>query len=189
MKSGPKTITPLDRFMAKIVIREDGCWEWIGGKAPGGYGVFQVGTFAEPKVVRAHRWSYEHFVGPLPAGMHACHKCDFPSCCNPEHLFPGTAKDNAQDAARKGRNGAPKKLTPDQVDDIRRRYAIGGVIMRELADEYGVSKNTVMHAIRGQNYKHPDHASEPPVSKLIQSDRSRNFKTRERSVFEDIDLW
>jgi hypothetical protein len=31
----------------------------------------------------------------------------------PEHPLPGTAKDNAVDVARKGRNGAPKKLTPE----------------------------------------------------------------------------
>jgi hypothetical protein len=45
--------------------------------------------------------------------VRACRKCDFPPRRNPEHPFPGTAKDNAVDAARKGRNGAPKKLTPE----------------------------------------------------------------------------
>jgi hypothetical protein len=85
----------------------------LKGTAAGGYSVFQIGTSAKFKIVRVHQWSYEHFVGPIPPGMRACRKCDFPPRRNPEHPLPGTAKDNAVDAARKGRNGAPKKLTPE----------------------------------------------------------------------------
>jgi hypothetical protein len=51
--------------------------------------------------------------------------------------------------------------------------------MKKPAIESGVSKNKIMHAIRGQNYKHPDHAGSAPTLKSVQSDRSRNFRTRE----------
>ncbi len=36
-------------------------------------------------------------------GLLVCHKCDNPPCCNGNHYFKGTHKDNQQDAARKGR--------------------------------------------------------------------------------------
>jgi hypothetical protein len=51
----------------------------------------------------AHRVAYELFVGPVPDGMFVCHRCDNPPCCNPAHLFIGTAKDNAVDSSNKER--------------------------------------------------------------------------------------
>lgn len=98
-----------------------GCWLWTGAVIPvSGYGQMRYGK-GTPK--KAHRVSYEIFVGPIPDGLYVCHRCDTPLCVNPDHLFLGTAKDNAQDAMRKGRyahqsqthciNGHAK--TPDNI--------------------------------------------------------------------------
>jgi hypothetical protein len=60
-------------------------------------------VLATGKYAPAHRLAWELTNGPIPGGLHGCHKCDNPVCCNPSHLFLGTPKDNADDKVRKGR--------------------------------------------------------------------------------------
>jgi hypothetical protein len=81
-------------------VPEAGCWLWLGGWNTEGYGkVSKHGKM----VVQAHRMFYEIHKGPIPSGMLVCHKCDTPSCVNPEHLFLGNHVENALDMVRKGR--------------------------------------------------------------------------------------
>jgi hypothetical protein len=54
-----------------------------------------------PRCVPAHRVSYELTHGVLLLRMrrlHLCHRCCFGPCCNPWHVVPGAAADNARDA-------------------------------------------------------------------------------------------
>jgi hypothetical protein len=62
------------RFWSKVNRGRDAdCWLWTGSTDGNGYGIFS----SEGRTWRAHRWAYEHFVGPLPEGTehieHACH--------------------------------------------------------------------------------------------------------------------
>ena len=96
-----------DRFLNNTEIKEKGCWVWVGTKYPNGYGRF--GVFG--KNVYAHRFAFEIFnlvEGEMPKGLFVCHSCDNPSCVNPEHLWLGTARDNALDREKKGRGGGRK---------------------------------------------------------------------------------
>ena len=90
----------VQRFAKKYIpVTESGCWIWIGASNPSGYGQLKVGH----QLKRAHRVSWEFFRGAIPDGMMVCHRCDVPSCVNPDHLFLGTARDNFRDCVEKGR--------------------------------------------------------------------------------------
>lgn len=71
-----------------------GCWEWTGELDDKGYGLVK-GT--DILVGSAHRMSWRAHYGKIPYGLLVCHTCDNPACCNPKHLYLGTAKDNNYD--------------------------------------------------------------------------------------------
>lgn len=95
-----------------------------------------------------HRVSWSLHNGPIPDGMFVCHRCDVRHRVNPEHLFLGTPADNMADMRSKGRAVRGHiKLSDAQVGWIRGRYAVGGILQRELAEEYGVSEETIQALI------------------------------------------
>lgn len=100
-----------DRFWAKVIKRNSGCWAWSGGTDGRGYGTLTVKKGASP--VKAHRLSWAIHFGEIPAGMCVCHACDNPECTNPEHLLLGTQTANNVDAAAKGRMGKRKQELAD----------------------------------------------------------------------------
>ena len=59
---------------------------------------------------KIHRHVYEQCFGEIPIDMVVMHKCDNPSCINPEHLIIGTYKDNTEDMYSKGREGRVKPV-------------------------------------------------------------------------------
>lgn len=127
---------------------EAGCWLWTGPTDPGGYG--QIGHAG-----RAHRRSWITSNGDIPRGLHVLHRCDVPGCVNPDHLFLGTPKDNAQDREAKGRrrkllgeDHGMAELSRDEVVEIRFRYAQGGTSQRSLAAKYNVCQATIFYVLK-----------------------------------------
>jgi hypothetical protein len=84
------------------------CWEWLSYKNPNGYGQTKIGG-RNGKHILSHRLSWVVNFGEIPDGLHVCHKCDNPSCVNPNHLFLGTNLDNIKDRMAKGRSRAAWK--------------------------------------------------------------------------------
>lgn len=83
--------TTKERFWGKVhFLPCGGCWEWIASTNNKGYGQF----WSEGRMVRAHRWSYEATVGPIPSGLVIDHLCRNRLCVNPSHMEPVTVQEN-----------------------------------------------------------------------------------------------
>lgn len=76
-----------------------GCWIWMAGLMPNGYGSACVNG----KSVNAHRAMFSAKNGPIPKGLVVRHTCDVRECVNPDHLILGTQKDNIRDMHDRGR--------------------------------------------------------------------------------------
>lgn len=120
----------------------------------------------------AHRFSWEQSHGKIPEGLGVLHKCDFPSCVNPEHLFLGTQLDNMHDALNKGRRvGRPghetfreRYLRPGaaaenhylatlNTETVRIiRSLRGKVSQHALAKRFGVAQSVISDAQRGKTW-------------------------------------
>lgn len=139
--------TPEEQFWNKVDKRgPDECWPWLGQLTEKWYGVFTVNG----KQVRAHRFSLELVNGKLPEGMFALHTCDYAPCCNPAHLYAGTALQNIHDKMDRGSQVA--KLTPEKVRQIRALRGIKTQI--EIAEEFDISIPLVCRVQTGQIWKH-----------------------------------
>lgn len=93
------------RFWSKVDKAGEGCWLWQGTMLKQDYSCFKIAG----KMYKAHRVAYTHAKGDIPTGLILCHSCDNPCCVRPDHRFPGTYKDNIQDAKSKGRIAAGER--------------------------------------------------------------------------------
>lgn len=61
------------RFWSHVDRRgDDECWPWTAYTNQKGYGIFKMPDRPHP----AHRWAYEHFVGPIPEDLTIDHVKD-----------------------------------------------------------------------------------------------------------------
>jgi len=102
------------RFWAKVE-KTDRCWNWTGAIFAKGYGL--LGYNGHNFTV--HRFSWVIHNGPIPDNKWVLHHCDNPKCVKPEHLYLGTAQDNADDMVARGRQRKPAK-------ECKQGHALGG---------------------------------------------------------------
>ena len=142
----------------------DGCWLWLGSTNAGGYG--QIRREPEGNAVRGakattHRVAWEPTHGPIPDGLHVCHRCDNPRCVNPDHPWLGTHAENLADMKAKGRaargdRSGTARLDSQQVQIIKRLLFPGHCSASEISALLGVSASAI-DAIRNQTtWRHVD---------------------------------
>jgi hypothetical protein len=146
----PMTQEAIDRFWSKV-NKTESCWIFTGKCRSRQYAIFNWKHNDKTYGRSAHRLAWELINGEIPPKLQLCHDCpggDNPKCCNPDHLFPGTAKQNEQDKLRKGRHramlhpesyDAAKVISDDDVVLLRELHARGGWSERTLGQRFGIS--------------------------------------------------
>lgn len=89
----------IERFLDKVSPEPNsGCWLWLGTRQRTGHGSFYVGPcpneYGPHPCTTAHRVAYILFRGSIPKGLEIHHRCNTPSCVNPEHLTPLSRKEH-----------------------------------------------------------------------------------------------
>ena len=158
----PRTFDDLKAsFSQSYTIVERGyktqCWEWNGTIEHNGYGR----TTYSGGIIKAHRLSWMIHFGDIPNGICVCHHCDNPKCCNPEHLFIGSHRDNLIDRNSKGRYAYPKgenhsgsKLTNAAVKTIRKDYVLRKVGLDFFAKLFSVDRTLIHLVLKRKIWKH-----------------------------------
>lgn len=135
------------------------CVYWEKCKDKDGYGM----TFHNGKVVRAHRLAYceaNNLDLVEIKRLVVRHRCNNPSCVNPEHLLVGTQADNNRDRANANRSHRPfgekncsAVLSEPAVREIKLRNNRGLNVTHEaLGREFGVSQATISRILSGKRW-------------------------------------
>lgn len=147
------------RFLQKIDYTDDpdSCWEWTANKNNAGYGQFRDPGLK--RNVSAHRYAYEHLVGPIPDGMYLDHYRMNPgprqapcarSCCNPNHLEIVDCDENARRRFHPDSTTALKKVA-GYLETLLKKHS-GAAIAREI----GVYPTTIYKWKTGKGAPTPE---------------------------------
>jgi hypothetical protein len=146
-------ILDIARFYSKVDVgKRDDCW-LINGTVPtvDGYGTFSING----KSIRAHRFSYEVFHGPIPSSLVVRHRCDTPLCVNPYHLQTGTVADNVMDRMLRGRSAKGETNGQSKITAaIAKKIFLDQRPYSQISATYGLHKSSISQIKLGKTWSH-----------------------------------
>jgi len=127
----------IERFNRYIKQDQD-CQVWTAGTTRN-YGVFSL----DQKPRKAHQvgWMIKHSK-EWPKGQIARHTCNNKLCVNPDHIIPGTAKENAAD--REAIGNGPGRLVQTPAGQFKDG--------KTAASALNISPQLLLHRIKSQRY-------------------------------------
>lgn len=111
-------MTPWERLQARIQIDPDtDCWNSTYAPTTDGY----TQVWVSGRMMTAHRLSYEHHKGMIPAGHTLDHLCRNRRCVNPDHLEAISLMTNMERRwkAQKGEDWTPPTIVRKKRKRIR----------------------------------------------------------------------
>jgi hypothetical protein len=137
-------------FENSVFDEETGCLLWQGTISSTGYGVVSY----QGKLQAVHRLAYK-IDNPDETVNVVLHSCDTKNCWRLDHLSNGSYQDNKNDSMSKGRHAygtqvGTSVLSEDQVIKIKTSTNY----TRNLANEFGVSTQTIRAIRSGKMWKH-----------------------------------
>lgn len=136
------------RIKAKVKVSPEGCWLFQGATNYDGYGTISM----ERRSWTVHRLMYALAHGVIPDSgdrsvekRFVLHRCDTPACCNPDHLYLGSAADNGRDMTERCR---VRSRTEDRFGKVF--WAIRGEVrtLDQWAAHFGVNSITLDQRLR-----------------------------------------
>lgn len=153
-----------NRILSSIKINENLCWVWQkcknSIKQP--HGRIAVMNHGKRIHALAHRVSFYLWKGDIPSNMYVMHKCNNPSCCNPDHIEIGTQKTNMAymyETGRgyknpvKGEKHPHAKLNLEKVIKMRFLHS-KGVNCGILGRQFGVSTGSARDVVKLKSWRH-----------------------------------
>jgi len=145
------------RFVLDVIENSRGpgpCIIWPYAKTNHGYPNLCDSTGSHKRWWRVTRYVMMAIDGgPDKAKLQVAHQplvCHSRLCIRPSHLRWATASENSLDKAIDGTTG--RHLTAEIAQEIRSRYALGGISQRQLAIKHGVTTAAVNHIISGRSW-------------------------------------
>jgi hypothetical protein len=99
------SLSAIERVERRCVYEDRGydtpCLIFTGAIADG-YGKVSVTVRGVKRMLRVHKFVWEHVHGPVPEGLELDHLCRQTDCCNPDHLEAVTHAENLRRGAALG---------------------------------------------------------------------------------------
>jgi len=148
-----------DKTMEEVLAnteRDGDCMIWKGGQHRQGYGMMRQ----RGEMRSCHSVVAELKYGYKPDKYHGervTRTCDNKLCINPDHIII----EKSSDIKRRRYHCKDRKLTQEQVREVRKRYAEGEWgIGQQLAKEYNVSSYVIYATVSNRLYKELPHEDE-----------------------------